>query len=404
MPTPNDPTATGPLTGLTVVDLSTIISGGTATSMLADLGALVIKVEHPKGGDPLRSWGPFVSGQSVWWKVVSRNKKSVTLNLSQPRGQQLLFDLAQHADVLVENFRPGTLERWGLAPAALLARNAALVILRISGFGQTGPYRHRSGFGTVAEAMSGFVTLNGFPESPPLLPPMPLADEIAGLTGALSVVAAVHHRAASGRGQVIDVSLYEPLFRLLVPYVTQYSALGLLAERTGNSFSDAAPRNLYRSGDGTWIALSATSQRVFERLAAAIGRPDMLEDDRFKDNTARIQHREALDAIISAWMGARGQEEILDRLEESGAVAGPVYDVPRILNDPQYAARQDVIAVQDPDLGEIRMVGVVPKFSKTPGAVTHAGPRLGEHNHEILCRWLGLDDAALQRLAEEGVV
>jgi crotonobetainyl-CoA:carnitine CoA-transferase CaiB-like acyl-CoA transferase len=328
----------------------------------------------------------------------------VTLNLSQPRGQQLLSDLARRADVLVENFRPGTLERWNLAPEKLLERNPGLVVLRISGFGQTGPYRHRSGFGTVAEAMSGFVALNGFPHSPPLLPPMPLADEIAGLAGAFSVVAAIHHRGVSGRGQVIDVSLYEPLFRLLIPYVTQYGALGLLAQRTGNYFADAAPRNLYRSADGTWIALSATSQRVFERLAAALDRPDLVEDHRFSDNTARIQHREELDAIIGKWMAARSQEEILDRLEASGAVAGPVYDIPRILRDPQYAERQDVIAVRDPDLGEIRMVGVVPKFSETPGAVTHPGPRLGEHTREILGEWLGLDDSALQRLGEEGVV
>ncbi len=396
--------STGPLRGLTILDLSTIISGGTTTSMLADLGALVIKIEHPKGGDPLRSWGPFISGQSVWWKVVSRNKKSVTLNLSQARGQHILTDLVRHADVLVENFRPGTLERWELAPETLLERNGRLVILRISGFGQTGPYRHRPGFGTVAEAMSGFVALSGFPDSPPLLPPMPLADEVAGLTGALSVVAAIHHRTASGRGQVIDVSLYEPLFRLLIPYVTQYTALGLLAERTGNYFSDAAPRNLYRAGDGTWIALSATSQRVFERLAAAIGRRDLLDDPRFCDNTARVRHREALDAIIGEWIGARSQEEILARLEERGAVAGPVYDASRILTDPHYAAREDVIAVKDPDLGEIRMVGIVPKFSETPGVVSHPGPKLGEHNREVYGDWLGLDDAALTRLAKEEVI
>ena len=278
------------------------------------------------------------------------------------------------------------------------------MILRISGFGQTGPYRHRPGFGTVAEAMSGLVALSGFPDSPPLLPPLPMADEVAGLTGALAVMAAIHHRGRSGRGQVIDVSLYEPLFRLLIPYVTQYTALGILAQRTGNSFSDAAPRNLYRAGDGTWIALSATSQRVFERLAAAIGRPDLVDDPRFRDNSARVGHREELDAIVAEWMAARPQEEILARLEESGAVAGPVYDVPRILEDPQYAAREDVIPVQDPDRGEIKMVGVVPKFSETPGAVTHPGPRLGAHNHEVYGEWLGLDDAALARLAAEGVV
>src|SRR5207302_3973048 len=297
--------ATGPLADLTILALSAIVSGGTATSMLADLGAEVIKIEHPKGGDPLRSWGPFISGQSIWWKIVSRNKKSITLNLSEARGQQILTDLVGRADVLVENFRPGTLERWGLAPEGLLGRNPRLVVLRISGFGQTGPYRHRPGFGTVAEAMSGLVAITGFPDSPPLVPAIPLADEVPGLTGALAVMTALHHRAASGRGQGIGVSLYEPLFRLLVPYVTQYTARGVLAQRAGNEFPDAAPRNLYRAAGGAWIAVSATSQRVFERLAAAIGRPDLPADPRFSDNAARVEHRRELDAIIGEWMAGR---------------------------------------------------------------------------------------------------
>jgi len=258
-------TSFGPLAGLSVLDLSTIVSGGTATSMLADFGAQVIKIEHPRGGDPLRSWGPFINGQSVWWKVVSRNKKSITLNLNRPRGQEILLTLARRADVLVENFRPGTLEKWGLAPDRLLDANRRLVVLRISGFGQTGPYRHRPGFGTVAEAMSGLVAITGFPDSPPLAPPIPLADEVAGLMGAMTVLMAVYHRERSGRGQIIDISLYEPLFRLLIPYVTQYLALGTEARRTGNHFPDAAPRNLYWAGDGTWVAISATSQRVFGR-------------------------------------------------------------------------------------------------------------------------------------------
>jgi succinyl-CoA---D-citramalate CoA-transferase len=398
------PTSTGPLAGLTVLDLSTIVSGGTATSMLADLGARVVKVEHPRGGDPLRSWGPFVAGESIWWKVVSRNKKSITLDLSRTQGQQLFKELTRWADILVENFRPGTLERWGLAPDDLLAQHPRLVVVRVSGFGQTGPYRGRPGFGTVAEAMSGLVAITGFPDSPPLVPAIPLADEVAGLMGSLAALAAIHHRGASGRGQVIDVSLYEPLFRLLIPHVTQYTALGVLARRLGNRFPDAAPRNLYRAADGSWIALSATSQRVFERLAMAIGRPELLDDPRFTDNAARVRHREALDAIIGDWMAARAQDEILARLEESGAVAGPVYDVPRILQDPHFAAREDVITVDDPDLGAVQMVGVVPKFSETPGVVSHAGPKLGAHNREIYGGWLGMDDAALSQLAEEGVL
>ncbi len=396
--------STGPLAGLAVLDLSTIVSGGTATSMLADFGAEVIKVEHPGGGDPLRSWGPFLSGQSVWWKVVSRNKKSITLDPSRPRGQQLLLSLAGRADVLVENFRPGTLEKWGLGPERLLDANPRLVVLRISGFGQTGPYRHRPGFGTIAEAMSGLVALSGFPDSPPLLPPLPLADEVAGIVGAMAALMAIYHRQRSGRGQVIDVSLYEPLFRLLIPYVTQYLTLGIVARRSGNEFPDAAPRNLYRARDGGWIAISATSQRVFERLAAAIGRPDLIEDPRFADNAARVRNREALDAILGEWIGSHTEDEILARCEESGAVAGPVYDVARILRDPHYAARGDIIRAPDPHLGEIPMIGVVPALSETPGAVVGPGPALGAHNAEIYGGRLGLSEEELDSLRAQEVI
>jgi crotonobetainyl-CoA:carnitine CoA-transferase CaiB-like acyl-CoA transferase len=396
--------SSGPLDGLTVLDLSTIVSGGTATSMLADFGAEVLKIEDPRGGDPLRSWGPFVAGQSLWWKVMSRNKKSVTLNLRSARGQQLLRDLARRADVLVENFRPGTLERWNLDPDRLLDTNLGLVILRISGFGQTGPYSRRPGFGTVAEAMSGLVAITGFPDSPPLLPPMPLADEVAGLVGAMAILMAVWHRERSGRGQIIDVSLYEPLFRLLIPFVTQYALLGIHAQRTGNQFPDAAPRNLYRSADGAWIALSATSQRLFERLAHAIGRSALVEDPRFRDNVARVKHREALDAILTEWVSTRSQDEILQQLQESGVVAGPVYDVARIFQDPQYAARDDLVVAPDPDLGEVPMVGVVPKFSATPGFVRAAGPRLGQHNVEIYRDRLGLTEEEIERLQADEVI
>ena len=398
------PLSTGPLAGLTVLDLSTIVSGGTATSMLADFGAEVLKIEHPRQGDPLRSWGPFMAGQSVWWKVMSRNKKSVTLNLSLPKGQRLLADLARRADVLVENFRPGTLEKWEIGPDRLMEINPRLVILRISGFGQTGPYSHRPGFGTVAEAMSGLVAISGFPESSPLVPPIPLADQVSGLVGAMAVLMAIHHRGRSARGQVIDVSLYEPLFRLLIPYVTQYAALGIQAQRTGNQFPHAAPRDLYRARDGGWVALSATSQRVFERLARAIGRPELVADPRFRDNAARVEHREALDAILTQWMAARTQGEILAQLEESGAVAGPVYDIPRILRDPHYAARDNVIAAPDPDLGDIRMVGIIPKFSDTPGGVRASGPRLGQHNDEIYREWLGLGEEDLEHLRADEVI
>jgi crotonobetainyl-CoA:carnitine CoA-transferase CaiB-like acyl-CoA transferase len=337
----------------------------------------------------------------------ARNKKSVTLDLSRPRGQELLLQLARRSDVLVENFRPGTLERWNIGPEQLQTANVKLIVLRVSGYGQTGPYRHRPGFGTVAEAMSGVVAVSGFPDSPPLAPPMPLADEVAGLMGAFAVLAALRARdtaSPGAAGQVIDVSLYEPLFRLLIPHISQYTALGIVARRTGNHFPDAAPRNLYETADGGWIAISATSQRVFERLASAIGRADLIGDPRFHDNPARVRHHDELDRILASWFHATSEADALARLEESGAVAGPVYDVARIVGDAHYAARGNIATVRDADAGELRMPGIVPKFSQTPGVLRWAGPALGAHNAEVYGARLGLDAAALERLRAEGVV
>jgi len=392
------------LDNIVVLDLTTIVSGGTTTSVLADFGAQVIKVEHPQSGDPLRAWEPTKDGVSLWWKVVSRNKQSITLNLRDPRGQQLARDLAARADVLVENFRPGTLERWNLGYDALSALNPKLVMVRISGFGQTGPYRDRPGFGTVAEAMSGFVALSGFPDGPPLLPPMPLADEVAGLFGAAATLMALYHRdQRDGRGQMIDVSLYEPLFRLLIPYIPQYALLGEVQQRAGNRFPGAAPRNMYRARDG-WTAISATTQRTFERLAQTMGRPDLLTDPRFADNASRVANVNELDAIIQAWIAAQPLDDLLRSLEEAETVAGPVYDVARIMTDPQFQARGDVLTVKDGELGEIPMPGVIPKFSRTPGRVAHAGPRLGEHNEAVYGGLLGLGATALAQLAREGVI
>jgi crotonobetainyl-CoA:carnitine CoA-transferase CaiB-like acyl-CoA transferase len=393
------------LEDVVVVDLTTIVSGGTTTSLLADFGARVIKLEQPNGGDPLRAWEPSRDGVSLWWKVLSRNKQSATLNLKDPRGQALLKRLVERADVLVENFRPGTLEQWNLGYEALAAVNPGLVMVRISGFGQTGPYRDRPGFGTIAESMSGLVAITGHPDGPPVLPPIPLADEIAGLFGALSAVMALRYRDRQDhRGQMIDVSLYEPLFRLLIPHIPQYRLLGERAERVGNRFPGAAPRNLYQTAAGEWLALSATTQRVFERLARTMARPDLLADPRFADNPRRIANVEALDAIVQEWMAAQPLDEAQRALQDAGAVAGPVYDVARIVEDPQYAAREDIISVADADLGEIPMPAVVPKFSRTPGRITHAGPRLGEHNDAIYGGLLGLAPDERRHLAEEGVI
>ena len=414
----------GPLAGVRVLDLSTIIAGGTATSMLADFGAEVIKVEQPGVGDPLRRWGPFYPSKreasrdeppasdhtgeevSVWWKVHSRNKKSITLDLRRSEGQDILRNLAKGADVLVEGFRPGTLERWGLGPDDLAGANPKLVIVRFSGYGQTGPYKDRPGFGTVAECMSGMVAMTGFPETPPMLPPVPLGDEVAGLFGAMASVMALYHRNADGmgQGQVVDVSLFEPLFRLAIPYVTLYDLLNIVRHRVGNEFPDAAPRTMLKTKDDRWVGLSATTQGTWEDLARAIGRPELIDDPRFLDNASRVSNRDELNVILQGWMSDKTLEEVMDILVPAGGVVGPVYDIAQIVADPHYRSRGDIIDIQDPDLGATKMVGVVPKFSATPGEVTHGGPGLGEHNDEVYGGLLGLGVEELARLRQAGVV
>ncbi|HEU0022428.1 MAG TPA: CoA transferase, partial [Dehalococcoidia bacterium] len=409
----------GPVHGLKVLDLSILIAGGTASSLLADFGAEVVKVERPGSGDPLRNWGPFYNDASLWWKVHSRNKKSVTLDLSRPQGQAVLKQLAGRADLLIEGFRPGTMERWGLGPEELQQVNPGLVMLRYSGFGQTGPYKDRPGFGTIAECMSGYIGMTGFPDSPPVLPPVPLADEIAGVFGAMSAMMALYHRdvpgrdvpgqnkeesRTSGKGQVIDLSLFEPLFRLCIPHVTMYDLLGIVRERVGNDFPDAAPRSLYRTGDQQWLGLSATSQSTWESLARAMGRADLIEDPRFTDNAARLDHKDALNQILEHWLGQRPLAQVMEELVPSGGVVGPVYNARQIVEDPHYQERSDIIDVDDPDLGHTRMLGIVPKFSETPGGVEHAGPRLGEHNQEIYREWLNYGDAELDKLSNDGTI
>jgi len=401
-------TAQGPLAGLKVLDLSIIVAGGTASSLLADFGAEVIKVERPGAGDPLRNWGPFANGVSLWWKVHSRNKKSITLNLATPEGQDILKKLAAQADVLIEGFRPGAMERWGLGPDDLQAVNPKLVMLRFSGFGQTGPYKDRPGFGTIAECMSGYISMTGFPDTAPNLPPIPLADEIAGLFGAMAGMMALYHRDASGdpnaQGQVVDVSLFEPLFRLCIPHITMFDMLGINRERVGNDFPDAAPRSLYRTSDDRWLGLSATSQSTFERLAQAMGMPNLISRPEFKDNAARLENRDSLNDELEGWLGQRDLEEIMDQLIPSGGVVGPVYDAPQIMSDPHYQARENIIDIDDPELGKTKMLGIVPKFSETPGAVNHAGPNVGEHNQHIYGSWLGLDEGELADMTEQGTI
>ena len=401
-------TAQGPLAGLKVLDLSIIVAGGTASSLMADFGAEVVKVERPGTGDPLRNWGPFANGVSLWWKVHSRNKKSITLNLGSPEGQGLLKKLAVEADVLIEGFRPGAMEKWGLGPDSLLDVNPKLVILRYSGFGQTGPYKDRPGFGTIAECMSGYIGMTGFPDTAPNLPPIPLADEIAGVFGAMAGMMALYHRDtlsnSDTKGQVVDVSRFEPLFRLCIPHITMFDLLGINRERVGNDFPDAAPRNLYKTADDRWLGLSATSQSTFESLAKAMGMPDLIEKEAYKDNAARLENRQNLNVELQGWLGERDLDETMEQLIPSGGVVGPVYDAPQIISDPHYQAREDIIDIDDPQLGKTKMLGVVPKFSETPGSVEHAGPTIGEHNRLIYGSWLNLDDIQLADLSDQGTI
>ena len=401
--------AAGPLQGLKVLDLSIIVAGGTASSLLADFGADVVKVERPGSGDPLRNWGPFVNGVSLWWKVHSRNKKSLTLDLGSPQGQALLLELAAQADVLIEGFRPGTLERWNIGPQQLHQANPGLVILRYSGFGQTGPYRDRPGFGTIAECMSGYIAMTGFTDTPPVLPPIPLADEIAGVFGAMAGMMALFRREvgdSQGRklGQVVDLSLFEPLFRLCIPHLPMYDLLGIVRERVGNDFPDAAPRSLYRTGDERWLGLSATSQSTWEALAQAMGLTREMADPRFANNAARLENKDALNEILQQWLGSRPLDQIMDELVPAGGVVGPVYGSSQIVQDPHYLEREDVVRVEDPEIGPTLMPGVIPKFGDTPGAIEHAGPKLGEHSHAVLESWLGYDAGRITELEDNGVI
>ncbi|MWG34520.1 CaiB/BaiF CoA transferase family protein [Halomarina oriensis] len=397
-----------PLSGLTVVDCSGMISGGFATAQLADFGADVVMVEHPEVGDPLREWPPFDGDTSLKWKSIGRNKRCVTLDLSAEAGREVLLEMVSEADVFFENFRPGTLERWDLDPETLHEHNPELVVVRLSGYGQTGPRSEKPGFGTVAEGLSGWAHANGFPDREPLLPPISLADLMAALFAVQSTMFALYERevgedGGSGVGQVVDVSLYEPLFRLFFGDVEAYDALGETRERTGNRHPSAAPRNVYETADGH-MTLSASSQRIFENVAEAMDRPDLVADPRFETNDDRVRNAAALDAEIEAWTRERTTEAAIETMEAHDAIVGPVYDMSDVFEDEQYRAREDVVEVDDPALGSIRTANTVPKFSRTPGEVRHAGPDHGQHNAGYFLEDLGLDPERYDELREAGVI
>jgi crotonobetainyl-CoA:carnitine CoA-transferase CaiB-like acyl-CoA transferase len=392
-----------PLAGLRVIDASTLFAGPLAAALLADYGADVVKVEQPEGGDPARMHGYAKNGVGLWWKTIGRNKRSVTANLRHPAGQELFRRLAADADVVIENFRPGTLERWNLGYDLLAAENPGLVLARVTGYGQFGPAAGRAGFGTLAEAMSGFAHVTGAAEGPPTLPPFGLADGIAGTTCAFAILTALRARDASGRGQVIDISLIEPILSLLGPQATVYDQLGIVQHRTGNRSINNAPRNTYLTADGRWVAVSTSATTVAERVMRLVGREDVTCQPWFAAGRERARHADELDKSVAEWIAARSFHEVMAKFEEAGAAIAPVYDVEQILADPQYAALRSIVDVNDPELGTMKMTNVAFRLSETPGEIRWTGPRLGEHNREVYGA-LGVDPGRLEELRREGAV
>lgn len=394
-----------PLTGVKIIDAGNMVAAPFATSLLADFGADVIKIEHPKGGDGQRKLEPIKDGIPLWWKAIARNKRCITLDLSKPEGADVFKEMIRNADVVAENYRPGTLERWGLGYDELRNVNPHLIMLRISGFGQTGPYRDRPAFGRIAEAISGLTNLIGEPDGPPMSPGYPLGDLISGLFGAFSVMIALYNRdARSGEGQMIDLALNEAIFRLLDFDAIQFDQLQTVHRRTGNRVSYVAPSSTFKTIDGKYITLAASTQSIWLRVCQAIGRDELASDSKFIDNPARVAHSEEINKVVADWIAVRRRREVEEIFERHKVAYSTVFDIEDIFNDIHYRARDVLVRVPDKDLGEAIVQNVVPKFSLTPGSVDHLGPRLGEHNDEIYGGELGYSKEVLSRLRDAGVI
>jgi formyl-CoA transferase len=392
------------LAGIRVLEMGTLIAGPFATRLLADFGADVIKIEPPGAGDPHREWGAMTEHGTLWFPIQARNKRSVTIDLRRPEGQDLVRRLARTADVLVENFRPGSLEKWGLGPDVLRAENPRLIVTRVSGFGQTGPYAHRPGFGNIAEAMGGIRFITGFPDRPPVRVGMSLADHVAAMYAVIGTLTALASRHVTGEGQVVDVALTESVFSLLQDALPQYMALGIVQERTGNDLFKTAPSNVYQTRDGVWMAISGNNNSIFIRLMRAIGRADLLERSELQTNPGRAEHAAMLDDVIGAWARQHTAEEIWRILDEAEVPFGPVYSVADIAHDPQYQARDMILDVPHPALGSVAMPGIVPKLSDTPGAVRWPGPALGADTDAVLRALADVTDDELAQLRAAKVI
>ncbi|TCJ18088.1 CoA transferase [Rubrobacter taiwanensis] len=395
-----------PLEGVRVVEMGSLLAGPFCGQLLGDFGAEVIKVEPPGKGDPMREWGRHrKEGRTLWWPVIARNKKSVTLNLREAEGQELARRLVAEADVLVENFRPGTMERWGLGYEKLREINAGLVMVRVSGFGQTGPYRDRAGFGAIGEAMGGIRHVTGFPDRPPPRVGISLGDSLAATFGALGALTALYHREHNGGlGQVVDVGIYEAVLALMESTIPEYALTGHVRGRTGSVLPFVAPSNIYPTKDGDYVLIAGNADTVFRRLAKALGHPEWADDPKYATHHARGENMEELDAKISEWTGERTAEEVLDTMVEAGVPAGKIFTARDMMEDPHYAARENIIRVEDPEIGEVPMQNVVPRLTGTPGEVRWTGPALGQHNEEVYGKLLGLSGKEQSTLKERGVI
>lgn len=395
----------GPLGDLRVIELGTLLAGPFCGQLLGDLGAEVIKVEPPKQGDPMRSWGrEKAEGKSLWWPVVARNKKSVTLDLRQAEGQQLLHELVAKTDFLIENFRPGTLEKWGCGYDRLSEINPRLIMIRVSGYGQTGPYAPRAGFGAIGEAMGGLRYVVGDPGSPPSRMGISIGDSLAATFACLGALSALNYRERTGRGQVVDSAIYEAVLNMMESLITEYDKTGYVRERTGAILPNVSPSNVYPTRDGSMVLIAANQDTVFGRLAQAMGQPELARRPEYADHVSRGAHQAELDARIADWTRGLARDEVLALMEEHGVPAGLIYRAPEMLDDPHFKARQAIVNVQHPEFGSLTMQNVAPKLSETPGGIRAPSPGLGQHNDEIYRGLLGLTAERCAELARTGVI
>lgn len=396
---------TGPLVGVRVLELGAMLAGPFCGQMLADLGAEVIKVEPPQGGDSMRIMGRSrVKGRGLWWSHISRGKKCISLDLRILDGQEIARRLIRRSDVVVENFRPGRLEEWNLGYEGLTAEDPALILTRVTGYGQTGPYRDRAGFGSVGEAMGGLRYVTGFPDRPPPRVGISIGDMLAGIFGAVGTLAALHERSRSGRGQVVDVAIYEAVAAMMESTLSDYARAGVTRERTGSTLPGFAPSNVYLTKDEQWYVLGANSDSPFRRLCEVMGRPELADDERYATDVARGDRMEELDELVAQWVATKTSEELTEILGGAGVPAGPIFNAATALADPHYAAREMLHEVEEPTLGRLVMPGVVPKLSRTPGSIAWVGPRLGEHDDEVYRELLGIEPRRHRELVEAGVV